>query len=162
MKCFIAKIPTRWAMWHHLQFQIIFIFFFFWLSKTQVFLTLLHLIHPGMQNNRCGPVQSIKFIGSEVCVSGQAQGAWGPEAWWSLHRCPRVHQHPPPRSWALLVAAHGSGCWSPLGYWCGGPCSIFPSVAHAGRVMLAASVPPSPCTMSNSTVSPSSTLPWYS
>ena len=44
-------------------------FFFFWLKIKHSFLTLLHLIHLGMQNNRCDPGQTIKDIGSEVCVS---------------------------------------------------------------------------------------------
>ena len=70
MKCFIAKIQARWAMWHHLQFKIIFIFFFLFLvKKKHSFLRLFQQIHLGMQNNRCGPGQSIKDIGSEVCVS---------------------------------------------------------------------------------------------
>ena len=42
---------------------------FFWLKIKHSFLTLLHLIHLGMHNNRCGPGQTIKDIGSEVCVS---------------------------------------------------------------------------------------------
>lgn len=39
------------------------------LNETQFFLTLLHLIHLGMQSNRCGPGQTIKDISSQVCVS---------------------------------------------------------------------------------------------
>ena len=61
----------------HCLFLLLLFVCFFWLKIRQsffiffifFFLTLLHEIHLGMQNNRCGPGQSIKDIGSEVCVS---------------------------------------------------------------------------------------------
>ena len=44
-------------------------FLFFWLKIKHSFLRLFQQIHLEMQNNRCGPGQTIKDIGSEVCVS---------------------------------------------------------------------------------------------
>ena len=49
-------------------FFFFFFFFFFWLKIKHSFLRLFQQIHLGMQNNRCGPGQTIKDIGSEVCV----------------------------------------------------------------------------------------------
>ena len=68
MKCFMVKIPARWAVWHHLQFQIIFDFLLVKKKQQQhSFLTLLHEIHLGMQNNTCDPGQTIKYRFRSVC-----------------------------------------------------------------------------------------------